>query len=148
MVMAINIFIVLLAGAMLPLQAGVNSHLARFSGSTLWAAAISFMVGSIVLILVNLLLRTGMPNLSQLKDAPTWAWTGGFLGAFFVTAMTIFAPKLGASTLIILVITGQLLTAITLDHFGLAGYTASAMSPIRIAGIGLVALGVFLTYRY
>ncbi|WP_432470447.1 DMT family transporter [Amphritea sp. HPY] len=144
----ISICIVLLAGAMLPLQAGINSHLARFSGSTLWASAISFMIGCMLLIAVNLALRTTTPSILQLKEAPVWAWAGGLLGAFFVTAMAIFAPKLGASTLIALVIAGQLLTAVALDHFGLAGYEASETSLTRIAGIGLVGLGAFLTHRF
>lgn len=143
-----GIFIVFLAGAMLPLQAGINSHLARFSGSTLWASAISFMIGCLLLIAVNLALRTGIPSMPQLREAPLWAWAGGLLGAFFVTAMAIFAPKLGASTLIALVIAGQLLTAIALDHFGLAGYEASETSLTRIAGIGLVGLGAYLTHRF
>lgn len=144
----VSIFIVFIAGAMLPLQAGINSHLARFSGSTLWASAISFMIGCILLIAVNLAFRTNIPNMLQLREAPLWAWAGGLLGAFFVTAMAVFAPKLGASTLIALVIAGQLLTAIALDHFGLAGYEASETSLTRIAGIGLVGLGAFMTHKF
>lgn len=144
----ISVFIVFLAGAMLPLQAGINSHLARFSGSALWASAISFVIGCLVLIAVNLSMRTALPNVIQLKEAPLWAWVGGFLGAFFVTSMAVFAPKLGASTLIALVIAGQLITAVVLDHFGLAGYEASETSLTRIAGLGLVAVGAFLTHRF
>ncbi len=144
----ISVFIVFIAGAMLPLQAGINSHLARFSGSALWASAFSFMVGCMVLIAVSTSLRTSFPSMLQLKDAPLWAWAGGFLGAFFVTAMAMFAPKLGASTLIALIIAGQLVTAVVLDHFGLAGYEASETSLTRIAGIGLVAVGAFLTHRF
>ena len=144
----ISVLIVFLAGAILPLQAGINSHLARFSGSALWASAFSFIIGCAVLIVVNASLRTTIPSMGQLKEAPLWAWTGGFLGAFFVTAMAMFAPKLGASTLIALIIAGQLVTAVTLDHFGLAGYETSEINLSRIAGIGLVALGAYLTHRF
>ncbi len=143
-----SIIIVLIAGAMLPLQAGINAHLARFSGSPLWASALSFMIGCMLLIVVNLALKTTTPTFQQLKEAPAWAWAGGFLGAFFVTAMAIFAPKLGASTLIALVIAGQLITAVVLDHFGLAGYTQSETSATRLLGLGLVGLGAFLTHRF
>ncbi|WP_286238075.1 DMT family transporter [Neptuniibacter halophilus] len=144
----IGVCVVLLAGAMLPLQAGINSHLARFSGSALWASAISFMIGCVALIAVNMALRTTTPSMIQLKDAPAWAWIGGLLGAFFVTAMAMFAPKLGASTLVALVIGGQLVTAVLLDHFGLAGYEVSETSLTRIAGLVLVGVGAYLTHRF
>lgn len=148
----VSMFIILMAGAMLPLQAGINSHLARFSGSALWASAISFLVGGLVLVLVlvslNLAIKTPAPGLLQMREAAVWAWVGGLLGAFFVSAMAIFAPKLGASTLITLVITGQLLTAVALDHFGWAGYVQSETSFPRIAGIILVALGAYLAHRF
>ncbi len=144
----VSMFIILMAGAMLPLQAGINSHLARFSGSALWASAISFLVGGLVLVSLNLAIKTPAPGLLQMREAPVWAWVGGLMGAFFVSAMAIFAPKLGASTLITLVITGQLLTAVALDHFGWAGYVQSETSFPRIAGIILVALGAYLAHRF
>lgn len=143
-----NIFIVLLAGAVLPLQAGVNAQLARNSGHALWASGASFLLGSLVLIALYIGLRHPWPGIAQLKEAPVWAWSGGLMGAFFVSAMVIFAPKLGATTFMALVITGQMTAALVIDHYGMVGFNSHQISLGRLAGVLLIAAGVVLVRKF
>tara|TARA_R110002167_G_scaffold4648_10_gene21994 strand:- start:13994 stop:14437 length:444 start_codon:yes stop_codon:yes gene_type:complete len=143
-----NISIVLLAGAMLPLQAGVNAQLARNSGHALWASGASFLVGSLVLIAIYTGLKHPWPGVAQLKEAPLWAWSGGLMGAFFVSSMVIFAPKLGATTLLALVIAGQMGAALIIDHYGLIGFNSHQISLLRLMGILLIATGVVLVRKF
>jgi len=70
------------------------------------------------------------------------------MGAFFVTTMAILAPKLGATTLITLVIAGQLSMSLTLDHFGLIGYSTQHINIWRVFGVFLIATGVFLIRKF
>lgn len=133
----LSMIIVLLAGAMLPLQAGVNAQLARNSGHALWASGASFLVGSLVLMTLYVGFRYPWPGLLQLKEAPIWAWSGGLMGAFFVSSMVIFAPKLGATTLLALVI----------DHYGMIGFNAHQASLWRLIGILLIFAGVILVRK-
>jgi len=49
-------------------------------------------------------------------------WTGGFIGAYFVAATIILAPRLGAAPMVALVVGGQMLASLVFDHFGLIGY--------------------------
>jgi len=53
-------------------------------------------------------------------------------------------PSLGAATLIALVVTGQMATAITLDHFGAFGLASHPVNLSRLAGAGLLIAGVIL----
>ncbi|WP_163577246.1 DMT family transporter [Halomonas faecis] len=143
-----HFIIVLAAGAMLPMQAGINAGLARGWGHPLWAAAISFGVGTLALLGAAVTARLAVPNWQQLADIPAWSWSGGVLGAFYVTVMVIFAPKLGAATLLALVVAGQMLASTLLDHFGALGFPQHSISLPRLLGVVLLFLGVLLIRRY
>jgi transporter family-2 protein len=139
---------VLAAGAMLPLQAGVNAQLARIGGHTLWASGISFLVGTLTLLVVFSSLRHPWPGVAELKTAPLWAWSGGLMGAFFVSCMAFFAPKLGATTLLALVISGQIVASLLLDHFGAIGFNTHEINLWRVLGVLLIAAGVVLVRKF
>jgi len=141
-------FAALLAGSMLPLQAGVNAQLARAGGNALWASGISFLVGTLTLLMVYSSLRLTWPSFHELKEAPLWAWSGGLMGAFFVTCMAFFAPRLGATTLLALVISGQILASLLLDHFGAIGFNVHEINLWRILGVILIAAGVLLVRKF
>lgn len=146
--MWLHVITVLTAGAMLPMQAGINAGLARGWGHPLWAATVSFGVGTLVLLGVAAVARLAIPNWQQLSDIPAWSWSGGVLGAFYVTVMVIFAPKLGAATLLALVVAGQMLASTLLDHYGVLGFPQQAISLPRLLGVVLLFLGVILIRKF
>jgi len=53
-------------------------------------------------------------------------------------------PPLGSATLIALIIAGQMLAAITLDHFGAFGLTPHPVNLSRLFGAALLIAGVIL----
>lgn len=138
----------LLAGSMLPLQAGVNAQLARIGGNALLASGISFFVGTLTLLVIYTSLRLPWPALHELKAAPLWAWSGGLMGAFFVTCTVFFAPKLGATTLLALLIAGQIFTSLLLDHYGALGFNVHEINIWRVLGVLLIATGVILVRKF
>ena len=85
----------LLAGVLLPLQAGINGQLAKHLGSVLLAALISFCVGTLALLLLTLYQRE-MPLLGAFRGLSWWHWTGGLLGAFFIATAAYASPRTGA----------------------------------------------------
>lgn len=137
----------LLAGACLATQVGVNAGLARWSGSPVTAAAISFVVGTVALAVYLLVLRVPMPPFARAADAPWWSWTGGVLGAFYVVTMVLAAPRLGAATTIALVVAAQMITSVALDQIGAFGLPVRNASPGRLAGAALIAVGVVMIRR-
>ncbi|HEX4389724.1 MAG TPA: DMT family transporter [Steroidobacteraceae bacterium] len=135
------------AGLVLVLQVGMNSTLRGVLDSPLAAALISFLVGTLALALYMLVTRTPWPARAQLADVPGWAWYGGVLGAFYVATSVIVGPRLGAATLLSLIVLGQLLTSLLVDHFGWIGFPVHPLSLVRLAGAGLLFAGVLLITR-
>ena len=141
------IFLAVLAGATMPVQAGINAQLQHhWAGSSILAALVSFAIGTIGLAVVVLATRAPVPSLAG-KFVP-WHWLGGLLGAYFVTVMAYLAPRLGAATLIALVLAGQLGVSLVCDQFGLLGYAQRAATWPRLLGLAMVGCGVFLIRRF
>ncbi|MGE7957447.1 DMT family transporter [Pseudomonas sp. NPDC089530] len=135
-----------IAGAFLPLQAGINGQLAKQVSSVLAAALISFFVGTVALLILALAQRE-VPSLNVLKGLTWWHWSGGLLGAFFIATAAFAGPRIGAMLFMALVLAGQLGMAMTLDHFGWAGFRESPISLGKVAGLLLILVGVLLIRR-
>ena len=143
----IYVLMALLAGLLMPLQVGVNATLRRFVGEPVWAALGSFAVGTAALLVLGLALRLPAPAWERAQQAPLWAWTGGFLGAFFVGASLVAGPRLGAAALAALVIAAQLIASLALDHFGLVGFRAQPVDGAKLLGAVLLVAGAVLIVR-
>jgi len=134
----------LAAGVVLIVQVGVNSTLRRSLGTPVAAALMSFVVGTLALVVFLWLSRAPWPGRAQLAAAPLWAWCGGLLGAFYVVATIVVGPRLGAAALLALVVLGQLLTSLLVDHFGWLGFAQHSLTPLRLLGAALLFGGVLL----
>jgi bacterial/archaeal transporter family-2 protein len=132
----------LLAGAMLPIQFGINAQLAEWVGGSVRAAFVSFLVGATALLVAVLATARGWPD--RAGDAPWWVWTGGLLGAFYVLGSIVTAPKLGAATLVALILAGQALASLAVDHFGWVGFEEQPITLLKVVGVLLLAGGVAL----
>ena len=130
------------AGAMLPIQFGINAQLAAWVGSPLRATLVSFVVGAAVLLVATLVFARGLTGERELGGAPWWVWVGGFLGAFYVLGSVVTAPKLGAAALFAFILAGQALASLAVDHFGWVGFEENPVTPGRLLGLALVAAGV------
>jgi transporter family-2 protein len=130
------------AGAMLPVQFGINAQLATWVGSPLRATFVSFAVGAIVLLAAVLVFARSWPASDRLDSAPWWVWVGGLLGAFYVLGSVVTAPKLGAAVLFVFILAGQVVASLTVDHFGWVGFDEHPITPGRLLGMALVTAGV------
>ena len=142
------IILALIAGIMAPTQAAINNKLASEIGGAILAAFVSFVIGSIALFLY--ILATGAPigNLASLRNASYISWTGGFLGAFFVAVSIVALPKLGVALTFSLIVAGQMLITLILDHYGLFGVPVKEVNVQRILGIVLIIAGVILIRKF
>lgn len=117
--------------------AGAPDHL-----GPAWAAFFS-ICGTILCALVAMaVLRPPPPTAEALRGTQWWNWVGGPLGLLIVLAGAALAPRLGAAAFIALVVGGQLLCSLLLDHYGLMGLAVKEITPGRVAGAALVVLGV------
>jgi bacterial/archaeal transporter family-2 protein len=131
-------------GVVLPLQAGINAELGEWLGSPVRASFVSFLVGTVVLLVAAAFVLKPLPSWAKLGNAPWWVWVGGVLGAFYVTAAVVSAPKLGAAQLVVLVVAGQALASLVVDQFGWVGFEPKHISAGRALGMVLVGGGVAL----
>lgn len=141
------ISVALVAGVMLPVQAGVNAAMGRHAGRPEWAAFVNFAVGLVALGVWLAANRVRAPTMAALHAAPAWSWLGGVLGAFYVSAVVLLTPKLGVTVTLGLTLAGQMVGALLLDHAGALGLAHRPVSPARIAGVLLLFGGVMLIRR-
>jgi|SRR5687768_7028880 len=142
------LLIALLAGAMMPTQAATNNKMAVFVDSPVLAAFISFFVGTIALLAYLLLTGIPLANIAGVREAPAIAWAGGLLGAFFVAASVTLVPRLGVALTFSLIIAGQMIVTLVIDHFGLLGVEVKPVNWPRMGGIILITGGVVLIRRF
>ncbi|RRB04923.1 DMT family transporter [Larkinella rosea] len=136
-----------LVGIATSVQSGVNSQLRQAVSHPIQAALISFGSGFVVLTVISLALRAPVPTMDALRGISWWKWTGGLLGAVYVTTVIITVPRIGAGNLLSLSVAGQLLAAVILDHYGLLGFKEHGLTIWRLMGVLLIVLGVILVVK-
>lgn len=138
--------LMLFAGVLTAMQAPTNARLAGAVGSPINAALISFGVGAAALAILALALRA-RPDFIAVRALPWHAWLGGLYGAFFVAGAAYAAPRIGIASSLIILIAGQLVAAVLIDHFGAFAVPVRAISLERLLGVCLVLGGVVLVRR-
>lgn len=137
----------LCAGFMIAAQGIINGRMAAITGGPLQGALVSFLVGFVILLSINLALGHRSPPVGELAAAPWWAWLGGLMGAVVVTLAAFAVPKIGVATYASAFIAGQLTAAVIYDHFGVLGQQVREATPTRLLGVAFLALGVWLIRR-
>lgn len=138
---------VILAGAGTAIQTGMNAQLRAVFGHGLFGALANFVVGLGCVAGLIVLLRLPWPSSSTIALVPSWAWFGGVMGAFFIAIMASAGRELGATFVVALVIAGQLLTSLALDHFGWLGFPTRPLSFYKIIGSILLIASLVLFKR-
>ena len=138
---------VVFGGAATALQAPTNARMMTAVGSPVNAAFVSFAVGTAALGILAVLLQA-RPDMAASRALPWYAWVGGLYGAIFVVAAAWGVPRLGVATTIILMVAGQLLLSVGLDHFGAMGMPKQPISWGRVAGVAMVLAGVLMVRRF
>jgi transporter family-2 protein len=137
----------LLAGIMMTVQSGINSQLRTAIQHPLLAALISFVSGTVALIVLVLLSKQAVPTLQTFGEISWYKWTGGLLGAFIVTVSLVSVARIGAANMFVLIIAGQLITAVIIDHFGMLGLQQSTITLQKAVGVLLLIGGVYLVNK-
>jgi transporter family-2 protein len=136
-----------IAGATLAVQVGLNATMRGHAGSAMAAALVNFAVGTVFLAVVVAIGRGGFSSVAQVAGAPWWAWGAGILGGLYIAASAAFGPAIGGATFLALIVAGQMVAALALDHYGLLGFPVRPLDAWRIAGALLVIGGMFLLAR-
>lgn len=133
------------AGGLIALQAPINAHLGRATGS-LAAALISFAIGTLALAAIVVISGQAGGVASLTEVAPIYL-IGGLLGAVYVTCALIAVKSVGAGGVAAGTITGQLIASVIADRLGVFGLAEIPITIERVAGVALLLLGTFLIVR-
>ena len=138
----------IVAGVMLPVQAGLNSKLGEVTKSPIYATLISFVVGTVGLVVYMLLTQENWSSIKNTSDLPWYYWTGGLLGALYVAAIIILAPRLGVALTFGLTVAAQMVFSLVMDHYGWLGVPQHPVNWARVFGVALIVAGVAIVRSY
>jgi len=137
----------LVIGAASSIQPAVNAILARAVGNPFGATVVSVFVAFCTIVTISLFTGRGQITPAVLSSVPWWVYLGGMVGALLVASGVIIAPVTGALLFFILIVAGQLLGAMLMDHLGAFGLAVREVSGLRVAGFVLVLAGAVMVLR-
>jgi bacterial/archaeal transporter family-2 protein len=103
-------------------------------------------LSGLILSAVLLYLRRG-ENIREWQSLPWYMLVAGVFGLILIVTMSITLPRLGAATMIALIIIGQLTIGVLVDHFGLLGVPVQTLNPARLVGVIALLVGGYLIAR-
>ncbi|MEM6377881.1 MAG: DMT family transporter [Bacteroidota bacterium] len=137
------------AGAFVPIQTGANTLLTKGLGNGLLSTLVVFIMASLATLAFLFAQRPELPSIQQAQSIPWYAWTaGGVLGSIYIFILIYTAPKLGMATVVGLVVLGQIVMAMAVDHFGWLGLAVHKVNWQRIAGGFLMIIGLLIIKKY
>jgi transporter family-2 protein len=135
------------AGVSFVFQQVVNANLRLEIGSPWWAGFVSYLGGTIIMLIAAVASREPFPSLAIVARSQGMSWTGGLFGAIYIAVSILLLPRLGATTVIALIVAGQMIGSLAFDHFGLFGLPVHHITAPRVAG-ALFLLGGAVLVRY
>ena len=144
----IEIALVVAIGLMGGIAVGTQGPIAGAMGQRIGGASSSFIVhlGGAIASLALLIVRKG-EFINEWRTLPWYMLGCGAFGLVLYLSLTHTIPRVGAATAIALLIVGQLLAGLVIDHFGVFGVTTRAIDGSRLAAAALLLAGAYLMVR-
>jgi transporter family-2 protein len=133
-----------LAGVVISAQSPPNVALGNVIGP-LRASFVQFVVGTLVMAVVVIAFADGFGGITA--DRTWWHYLGGITSAFFVTLAILTLKPLGLTLQFAGIITGQVVGALAIDHFGLLGVQRRPIGLLHLVGLLLMGAGLVVVTR-
>jgi bacterial/archaeal transporter family-2 protein len=143
----IYVLLALVTGALIPIQAATNATFSKSVTNPLVTGIMVFVVGFFGMLILSLTMRISWPSVHQLASAPTYGYLGGLIVATYVVMITILVPRIGVGTAISVIITGQILCAVVIDHFGFFGVQVRSIDANRLIGVLMMITGIYFVMK-
>jgi transporter family-2 protein len=134
----------LLGGIAVGLQGPLSSLMSQKIGTL--ESVFYIHLGGTIAALIPLLFYSGR-NLPRWREVPWYALGAGVLGLIVIAAMSFMVPRVGVAPSVVLIVAGQLLVSVILDHYGLFGAHVRSFDFTRALGLLLVFIGVWVTVK-
>ncbi|WP_417446417.1 DMT family transporter [Kangiella sp.] len=137
----------LFAGALISLQAGLNSQLGVLLKNSLMATVVAFVMSVLVSGIALFSFTNQWPDWSAIRTVPWYLWLGGVLSATGVGLFYFLIPKMGVGTMMSYALTGQLVLAVVASHFGWFGLPQMPLNQTKVIGLAAMIGGLVLLNR-
>ncbi|WP_027339113.1 DMT family transporter [Halonatronum saccharophilum] len=134
-----------ISGAAMALQGALNSVLGKVVGE-LESTFIVHIIATLVVALVLFIFNLGKGDLGEALSAPWYSYLGGILNVLILYGVIFSMPRLGVANATTIIITAQILTAITIDHLGVWGLEKVGFQWVQLVGLIFLSIGVKLLF--
>ena len=143
-----SIFIIILIGLAGGIAVGIQAPLSSMISQRLGIFESVFIIhlGGALFALIPLL-HYGGGKLGNWRSLPWYALGAGVFGLVVIFSMSYMIPRIGVALALIILLSGQLLIGSIMDHFGLLGAAQRPIDLMRVVGLAVVFLGVWLAVK-
>jgi transporter family-2 protein len=134
----------LLGGIAVGTQAPIAGLMAQRVGGA--SSSLIVHLGGALASLVLLLMRRG-EQMGEWRNLPWYMLGCGAFGLVLYLSLSHTVPRIGAAGAITLLVVGQLLAGMLIDHFGAFGIATRPFQPDRVAAVVLLLVGAYLMVR-
>ncbi|WP_268869682.1 DMT family transporter [Paucilactobacillus suebicus] len=133
----------IVTGVLSAMQTAINGHLGTVLHSSVHAAFVSFLVGTVCLIIIVAIMRLPLKiDKTNSTSNPWWMWMGGIIGALFVLGNVVMVPLVGTGLAVVIVLVGLMIGSLLIDQFGWLESPRNPIAVIQIIGILIMIIGV------
>ena len=134
-----------LMGIVMSIYLPMNSSVSRYLGSPIAASVVFFIVALITTIVIFIYSGQYASSIPNLRNVPAYLYLAGFISAFMIIGTTFLIPKVGARKFFILLVSGQIIMAILVSHFGILESPKDPITLKKVLGAALVIGGAILS---
>ena len=142
--MKIHLFaLTLILGVVLAVHLAMNAKVGSAIGNPRVGNAVFWCIGALTAVVIGLTgWKTGA--LAPLKDVNLILLTAGAFGAMLVFAIVWLIPEIGAGSVMIILLAGQVIGGLAMSHYGWLGSPVEPINWLKILGVALMIGGVVL----
>lgn len=142
------VLIVILVGLLGGLAVGIQAPMANVISDRIGILESTFFVhlsGAIVALIPLLALKGG--NLTKWDSVPWYMLWAGAFGLVLISTINFTIPHIGVAGGLMLVVIGQMIMAVAIDHFGWLNAEVRPVTLQRVIGLVLLFAGVWFVVR-
>lgn len=135
------ILFALVMGATLSIYLPMNSAVSKHLGSVI-TANITFFLVALMTSIVIFIFWGEHRTIQNVSKVPSWLYLTGVVSAVMILGATFLIPKIGVRQFFIITVSGQILAALIVSHYGFLGTPTDVITAKKIIGALLVVVGL------
>ena len=133
-------------GVVLTVHLAMNAMVGAVLNSPRVGNALFWCIGALAAVIIGL---TGWQAgaLNALRQVNPILLTAGAMGATLVFAIAWVIPQIGAGPMTLMLLAGQITSAMVLSHFGWLGSPVQPLTAVNLVGVAVMLGGIVLATR-